>query len=215
MAQAIPMFNLPTLNTQYETIQKTPTSNWMTAIGTGLKGVSELASGAAEAREITNKNALKREREELLRKIGTAMNSEDIAVIDAEIAELDKLINSQGNIEAPTEQPAMTLPQIGKPEENNIPVQQTPTEVIDQATALTEQPVMQESLTNIPSTSETPIATLPDLPQINAGSTPIAMNEMMMQGYKPNIDTVINRSNYGQFNLPLLQTDTISARGRA
>lgn len=65
MAQ-IPTFSLPVLNTQYETIQKTPTSNWMTALNAGLQGVGELASGAAEARKIQEEKQKRKDLEVML-----------------------------------------------------------------------------------------------------------------------------------------------------
>src|SRR5574343_589995 len=49
---AIPMFNLPVLNTQYEKIQPIPTSNWMTALGQGLETVGEAGKNVADAKRL-------------------------------------------------------------------------------------------------------------------------------------------------------------------
>lgn len=63
---AIPMFNLPTLNTQYEKIQQMPTSNWMTALGQGLETVGEVGQNVADAKRIQEMNKKKKELEAML-----------------------------------------------------------------------------------------------------------------------------------------------------
>ena len=61
-------FSLPVLNTQYETVQKIPTSNWMTALNAGLQGVGELGQGAAEAKKIQEAEQKRKDLEAMLLK---------------------------------------------------------------------------------------------------------------------------------------------------
>ena len=61
-------FSLPVLNTQYETVQKIPTSNWMTALNAGLQGVGELGQGAAEAKKIQEEKQKRKDLEAMLLK---------------------------------------------------------------------------------------------------------------------------------------------------
>lgn len=61
-------FSLPVLNTQYETVQKIPTSNWMTALNAGLQGVGELGQGAAEAKKIQEDKQKRKDLEAMLLK---------------------------------------------------------------------------------------------------------------------------------------------------
>lgn len=81
---AIPMFNLPVLNTQYEKIQPIPTSNWMTALGQGLETVGEAGKNVADAKRIQEMNKKKKELEAML---NSAKND------DEKLAELQKKLD--------------------------------------------------------------------------------------------------------------------------
>ena len=57
-------FSLPVLNTQYETVQKIPTSNWMTALGQGADMVSKAAGQYKDYKDFQEEERKKKEAEQ-------------------------------------------------------------------------------------------------------------------------------------------------------
>lgn len=57
-------FSLPILNTQYETVQKIPTSNWMTALGQGADMVSKAAGQYKDYKDFQEEERKKKEAEQ-------------------------------------------------------------------------------------------------------------------------------------------------------
>lgn len=103
---AIPMFNLPVLNTQYEKIQPMPTSNWMTALGQGLETVGEAGKNVADAKRIQETNKKRKELEAMLNSAKT--DKERLDILNRKLEELEAELSVAENERNATIESAQT-----------------------------------------------------------------------------------------------------------
>lgn len=137
-------FSLPVLNTQYETVQKIPTSNWMTALGQGADMVSKAAGQYKDYKDFQEEERKKKEAEQKRKDLEAMLlkGKTDKSELDEKLAELQKKldeliiekteaektdasINATNQMQGYTpiaEQPTR-LPDLGKLQSNMIPSQ--------------------------------------------------------------------------------------------
>lgn len=124
MAQAIPMFNLPILSTNYETIQPMPSSNWMTALTKGFNTVGKIGKDVGEAKDIQKKREKAAQLEAML---NSAKDDETkLAEINAKLKELNAELEqtkSQREIDIASAEQSM---QGYRPLQNQTPIEAQP-----------------------------------------------------------------------------------------
>ena len=88
-------FSLPVLNTQYETVQKIPTSNWMTALGQGADMVSKAAGQYKDYKDFQEEERKKKEAEQKRKDLEAMLlkGKTDKSELDEKLAELQKKLD--------------------------------------------------------------------------------------------------------------------------